>query len=308
MKGNLGPLFWCFLCLLSNAHAASGSCPEAFSKLLKKSTFPLFAGLAREHGIGEELLERAAPQSFEFRREGFPTGGEEGAKVFEMGDYIYDMRKIKLTRPFEMQATMVTQLQYLLMMGKNPSRFVDGRKRVELASSGTIIHPNRPVEMVSWWEAQAFIQKLNRLQDDYLYALPTSAEWEFAARGGTDTRYWFGDDKREMVSYAWFKKNSGGRTHSVAQLPANPLGLYDIVGNAWEWTENWFGVIRLQDVIDPIGPDFGRERIFRGGAWDSISRELRSGNYNYLKPDAKYDNIGFRLIRRPKNLSQNPFR
>ena len=297
-KGNLGPVFWCVFCLLSNVYAAPRSCPEAFSKL--------FADLARERGIGSELLDlldRAAPASFEFRRDGFPTGGEDGAKVFKMGDF--GEREVKLTKPIEMQATMVTQFQYVLAMEENPSRAMDGQflffrgDRLPVGKQ-VRLNLNRPVVMVSWEDALAFIQRLNKLQDEYTYSLPTEAEWEFAARGGTDTRYWFGDSEAKLVDYAWFYNNSDGQTHSVAQLPANPLGLYDVYGNAAEWTADWFEKLPAGKVTDPTGPGAGLDRVIRGGHWTALAPDLRSAHRGHINPRHGYSYVGLRLIRTPR--------
>ena len=296
-KGSSGSVFWCFLWVLSNTYAASGQCSKAASRLLNTSTLPLFANLAREHGIGEELLEYAAPASFEFRRDGFPTGGEDGAVVFKMGDS--GEREVKLTKPIEMQATMVTQLQYRLVMRENPSRFVDGVYKVR-GGRRVRINPNRPVEMVSWWEAKKFIRRLNKLQDGHVYRLPTEAEWEYAARGGTDTRYWFGDSENRIDYYAWFDENSNRRTHSVAQYPANPLGFYDIIGNAWEWTGDWHRK-RLPPgtVADPTGPILGLLPVIRGGSWSSGPEKLCSA-YRGAVSDCGHDMVGLRLVRTPR--------
>ena len=241
--------------------------------------------------MSKKLFDRGVLESFEFRRRGFPTGGEDGAVVFRMGNA--GEREVKLTRPFEMQATPVTQLQYDLVMGENPSRLKDEGQRVGFR--GKRIDPNRPVEYVSWEDAQAFIKKLNQLQDDYIYGLPSEAEWEFAARGGTNTRYWFGDSKNDLEFYAWFNKNSGGKTHPVAEFPPNPLGLYETIGNVWEWVQDfWTG--DLPGGRDPLVTS-GYYRVIRGGSWINNARFLRSANRSNDFPGYGYAVVGFRLVR-----------
>ena len=304
-KGNLGPAFWCFLWTLSNIYAASlepsGPCPEAASRLLSTSVLPLFEDLARERGVGKELFDRVAPQSFEFRRDGFPTGEKDGAVIFKMGNEREGIREVKLTRPFEMQATQVTQLQYFLAMGHNPSGFVDLKTRLHLGGKAIYISPNRPVETVSWGDAHRFVEKLNRLQSDYTYDLPTEAEWEFAARGGSDTRYWYGDSVKLLDFYAWFEKNSNLQTQPVAWFPHNSLGIYDAHGNVWEWTKDWFDDLPAGAMIDPTGPASGSSHVIKGGAWSSYAWYMHSG-YRSTNghPDHGVDFVGFRVIRRPR--------
>ena len=259
----------------------------------RETSFRVFRRLARESGMSKKLFAQGALETFEFRRRGFPDGTVEGQKVFRMGDA--GEREVRLTKAFEMQASPVTHLQYYLVMEENPSRFVDEGQRVGFG--GKRIDPNRPVEYVSWHHAQAFSEKLNQLQDDYIYGLPTEAEWEFAARGGTNTRYWFGDSESDVEFYGWFSKNSNGKTHPIGHFPPNPLGLYEMNGNVWEWTGDWYGKLSTQSVIDPTGASSGSYRVIRGGSWSSGAWYLRSANRNDVNPDDRGVNLGFRLVR-----------
>jgi formylglycine-generating enzyme required for sulfatase activity len=140
------------------------------------------------------------------------------------------------------QATPVTQLQWYLVMGKNPSAFAK-----ESAADGDHmmlndieLNASHPVEKVSWEDVQEFLRKLNAMQEDYDYRLPTEAEWEFFARAGTGTAYSFGDDPNQLGEYAHFYGNSGNRTHAVATKRPNPGGLFDVHGNVWEWVQDWY--------------------------------------------------------------------
>lgn len=126
---------------------------------------------------------------------------------------------------FEICEAPVTQAQYEMVMGNNPSYFKD---------SG----PDAPVETVSFNDAQAFIKKLNEIQNEYTYRLPTEEEWEYACRAGSTTDYFFGNDESDLKDYAWYCENSDNKTHPVKQKKPNAWGLYDMHGNVWEWTES----------------------------------------------------------------------
>ncbi|GBD53612.1 SUMF1/EgtB/PvdO family nonheme iron enzyme [Microcystis aeruginosa NIES-298] len=180
----------------------------------------------------------------------------------------------------------VTQAQYEAVMGNNPSRFQN--------------NPQNPVEKVSWNDAQAFCQKLSQISGK-TYRLPTEAEWEYACRAGTTTRYYFGDDANQLGDYAWYAGNSQQTTHPVGQKKPNAWGLYDMSGNVWEWCEdNW------HDSYENAPKD--------GSAWLTndndyrirINRIVRGGSFYYnpyrcrsasrLTHYVLNDNIGFRVV------------
>ena len=147
----------------------------------------------------------------------------------------------------------MTQGQWQAVMGSNPSQFTGD--------------PNRPVENVSWDDVQEFIRRLNAREGGATYRLPTEAEWEYAARAGTTTRWSFGDDASQLGRYAWHDGNAGGQTHPVGQLQPNPWGLYDMHGNVWEWVQDWYGKYASGTAVDPAGPSSGSYHVFRGGGW-----------------------------------------
>ena len=206
---------------------------------------------------------------------------------------------VTLTRDFEMQSTDVTQLQWFLVMGYNPSSFKSQQycKDDYLAINGTALCPNNPVEQVSWNDAQAFIQKVNASKDGYTYRLPTEAEFEYAARAGSQAAYSFGNDVSQLGQYAWFSDNSGSQTHAVGTKLPNAYGLYDMHGNVWQWVQDFYGSYPNSSMTDPTGPSSGPVRVFRGGGWDYYARYCRSANRNYGDADDRLYVLGFRLVR-----------
>jgi formylglycine-generating enzyme required for sulfatase activity len=153
-----------------------------------------------------------------------------------------------------------------------------------------------PVVAVSWEQVQAFIAWLNRREGGHHYRLPTEAEWEYAARAGTNTAWSF---KGRYSDYAWYKSNSDDHPHAVGQKKPNPWGLYDMHGNAWEWVADWYAddFYQRSGVEAPIRHSSGIMRAVRGGGWNSPSEDLRTANRGSALPDQGYDFVGFRLLK-----------
>jgi formylglycine-generating enzyme required for sulfatase activity len=158
------------------------------------------------------------------------------------------------------------------------------------------IAPGQPVVMVSWNDAQAYIQWLNG-KGEGSYRLPTEAEWEYACRAGTTTAFSFGDDASQLGKYAWFADNAGYTTHVAGQKRPNAWGLYDMHGNVWDWCQDWMGDYPSGAVVDPTGPSSGQDRIMRGGSWHSPAAYCRSANRRIYSPDTRNISLGFRLVR-----------
>ena len=154
---------------------------------------------------------------------------------------------------------------------------------------------------VSWEDAQAFIEKLNGQDDASRYRLPREAEWEYACRAGSTTRYSFGDDAGALGEYAWYDENAwragAAHAHQVGQKKPNEWGLYDMHGNVSEWVEDWFGDYPSGAVTDPTGPATGSARVNRGGGWISAAGFARSAHRNYHAPGRRGGILGFRLVR-----------
>ncbi len=231
--------------------------------------------------------------------------------TFEMGSPLTEMNRdidepphpVTLTKGFEIQKTELAQSQWFSIMGNNPSHF---KKKVDCPDEFREINrevslcPNHPVESVSWNDIQTFIDKLNQRQDGYEYRLPTEAEWEYAARGGTTSTYSFGDDPKDLSHHAWYSENSRMQTHPVATKTPNPWGLYDIHGNVWEWVSDWHeGRYGNDSVVNPMGPASGSLRVARGGDWQSPPRRSRSANREAWDHLHKSNICGFRLVRIP---------
>jgi len=192
--------------------------------------------------------------------------------------------------PFEIGRYEVTQGQWKAVMGGNPSSHDD-------------CGDNCPVENVSWEDVQTFLDALN-LRTGSSYRLCTEAEWEYAARAGTETRWYCGDNESCLDDIAWYFDNSfdAGDTsqHPVGQKAPNAWDLYDMIGNVWEWVNDWQGDYSASSVTDPTGPESGSERVVRGGAWTFQTSHCRSSaRYDYA-PSYDGSFLGFRLCRSPE--------
>jgi len=195
---------------------------------------------------------------------------------------------VTITKPFWLGKTEVTQSQWKVVMGNNPSWF----KGDDL-----------PVEMIYWNDAAAFCEKLNEMKRDtlpagYRYTLPTEAQWEYACRAGTKTRFSYGNDTgySQLGSYAWNKDNSPSKAHSVGEKLPNAWGLHDMHGNVWEWCLDWIGKYPGGSITDPQGPQSGpSHRVNRGGSWWYGARDCRSATRSGLRPDFASPDLGFRV-------------
>ena len=178
----------------------------------------------------------------------------------------------------------VTQKQWYDVMGHNPSKF----KGDDL-----------PVEQVTWNDVQEFIKKLNQKESMGKYRLPSEAEWEYATRAGTTTRYSFDGDESKLDKYAWYVSNSGRSTHPVGQKKPNPWGLYDMHGNVLEWVQDWYHNDYNGAPIDGSAWESGENssRVYRGGGWGNLAQGCLSAFRGNGDPDARLGSLGFRLLR-----------
>jgi formylglycine-generating enzyme required for sulfatase activity len=198
--------------------------------------------------------------------------------------------RVRITQPFYLGVTPVTQGQYRAITGANPSHFEGS--------------DDLPVEQVSWEEARAFCEKLSSLENEQLggarYRLPTEAEWEYACRAGTTTRFSFGDADASLEEHAWFRDNSDGQTHPVGQTLPNAWGLYDMHGNVWEWCGDGYDGKYYADSpgADPLGlSGQAADRVVRGGSSCSIPLFCRAPNRGRNAPGDQFSDLGFRVAR-----------
>jgi formylglycine-generating enzyme required for sulfatase activity len=246
------------------------------------------------------------------------------------GDDGEELHYVTLTHAFELMRTEVTQAQFEALMGYNPSYFVS------CGGGACPVETTCPVETVSWHEALAYANALSaqagyaacydctgtgssvscslraaysKPQDCSGYRLPTESEWEYAARAGTLTALYNGAITNpdcspldtNLDAIGWYCGNAISRPHPVAGKVANAWGLYDMSGNVWEWTWDWYqspypdGSV-ASPLVDPVGPSSASFRVIRGGDWGDSARSARSGYRLYSAPGGRND-LGVRLAR-----------
>ena len=251
-------------------------------------------------GIGGPVEEEQREQTQTFS---LPNGAEMDFSwiepgVFQMGSpkmkgwHVSDegpVHEVEISAGFYLGTYEVTQGQWEAVMGAedNPS-FFTGDDRL-------------PVDCVSWNHVQEFISRLNAAEEDSLYRLPSEAEWEYACRAGSQTRWSFGDDESLLPDYAWYSENfteESGSKVVGSKLP-NPWGLFDMHGNVWEWVQDWYDekYYGSSPRVDPRGPSSGWNRVYRGGDFDDSARNVRSARRYCAWPTDRFRTIGVRIVR-----------
>jgi formylglycine-generating enzyme required for sulfatase activity len=191
--------------------------------------------------------------------------------------------RVKLTSPFRIGVTEVTQAQWRAVMGSVRSHF-NGDKL--------------PVEKVSWNNAVAFCQKLSE-KEGKIYRLPTEAEWEYACRAGATGQFSGTGTVDEM---AWYEANSEERTHQVAAKKPNAWGLYDVHGNVSEWCSGYYKPDYPEGAVtDPAGPTEGKYRVIRGGSWGYFPRSSRCAARSSSPASYQLKQTGFRVVMEVEN-------
>lgn len=193
---------------------------------------------------------------------------------------------VTISEGFYLGKYEVTQEQWSAIEKSNPSIF-----RHFLES------PRHPVDWVSWSDCISFIKKLNQLGIGK-FRLPTEAEWEYACRASSTTRYYWGNDPGydQIHNFSWANSRAEGKSHPVGLKPPNDWGLYDMSGNVWEWCSDWFALYDIEDLTDPQGPDSGKRKVYRGGSWFNEPEALRCANRHGHPTNVKGTNSGLRLV------------
>jgi formylglycine-generating enzyme required for sulfatase activity len=227
-----------------------------------------------------------------------------GSPGNEAGRYDSEVQhQVTINKAFYMGKYQLTQKEWVALMGSNPSCFRGD---------------NLPVEQVSWYDAIAYCnaRSVNEgLVPAYTvsgttvtwiksaagiaagYRLPTEAEWEYAARGGSGAGYQIYAGNNNLDSVGWYDENSGDKTHSVGTKAPNSLGIYDMSGNVSEWCWDWYGSYPTAPQTDPRGVCSGSDRVARGGSWFNFGQDLRLAVRDYNNPSHRIDHLGFRLVR-----------
>jgi formylglycine-generating enzyme required for sulfatase activity len=207
--------------------------------------------------------------------------------VEEEYEFELPRHQVTISKPFYLGVYEVTQQEWMAVMGNNPSKFKG---------------EDKPVDTVSWDDAQAFVARLNQKEGHSRYRLPTEAEWEYAARAGSTSTYYFGDDESQLGDHAWYGANSGDTTHPVGQKRPNAWSLYDMIGNVWEWAQDRYGETYYGNSpsADPTGPSSGASRVVRGCGWDTGAGPCRSAYRYWDGPADRREHYGFRLAFPPE--------
>jgi formylglycine-generating enzyme required for sulfatase activity len=304
----------------SCAHQAASNAPAANGQAIEASNEPagnapaasVKATDALSYAPGQNLsvtLPNAVALDLIWIVPGAFTMGSPDSETGRNGDE-GPQTAVTISQGFWLGKTPVTQGQYQALMGSNPSKF---------ANVGAVA----PVEQVSWDDAMAFCRKLTdqeraagHLPKNLIFTLPTEAQWEYACRAGTtDARYgnlddiaWYGGnsgntDRSGVQLMGGYAVNFSGKsvigTHPVAQMQPNAWGLYDMLGNVWEWCSDWYGAYPGGNVTDPVGAPSGPYRVDRGGSWYSGAARCRSAARSGGDPDYRYFCIGFRVALAP---------
>jgi len=234
----------------------------------------------REHTFSEDAAEFTNVLGMKFIRINagfFDMGSPENEAERDSAEVLH---RIYISKTFYLQNTPVTQTQWQQILGKNPAHFQGA---------------DHPVEKVTWKDCEDFVTRLNT-GGQFHYRLPTEAEWEYAARAGAQSAYFFGQNAHDLTDYAWIKANSELSTQPVMQKKPNPWGLYDMYGNVREYCQDWYGPYQPRQEQDPDGPAKGTYKICRGGSWKFMPAHCRSASRHLMRPGVAVSDIGLRLV------------
>lgn len=192
------------------------------------------------------------------------------------------VHQVTISKDFWMGQFPVTQRQWQEVMGNNPSYF-------------QYAGPDAPVEQVDWNQVQSFLAKVNAVESQWTVRLPTEAEWEYAARAGTT-----GETYGPLDQIAWYSANGSRTTHPVGMKLPNAFGLYDMLGNVWQWCQDWFGAYASAPSLDPQGEPKGERRVTRAGCFYCAAVHERAARRNRDLEEHSWRSIGFRIVAMPR--------
>jgi formylglycine-generating enzyme required for sulfatase activity len=185
--------------------------------------------------------------------------------------------RVTISQPFYLGKSPVTQAQWEAVMGNHPSRFQG--------------NPNYPMEFVAWDDTQVFLHRLNKQEGGRDYGLPTEAQWEYACRAGMETPQYHPD----VTAIAWYEGNSNWHPHPVGQKLPNAWGLYDMLGNVWEWCHDGWRRYTADAAVDSMGwTRAGSARVIRGGRWAYPAQHMRAAFRLFNDPGCRSDTLSFR--------------
>ncbi len=260
-------------------------------------------GLAQPPALAKEIKNTLGMKLILIREGAFLMGSaetEEGRELLDKGNEF--QHKVKITKPFYLGKYEVTKAEFgafVKATGYKTEAEKDG-------AQFTWRYPNlkqtdrHPVVYVSWNDAVAFCTWLSEKEtkDGRTYRLPTEAEWEYACRAGTTTRFHSGDDEASLKQVAQYWRNGPLATRPVGELQGNAWGLHDLHGNVWEWCQDWYAkdYYKHSPREDPQGPATGETRVFRGGFWGSGPLGCRAALRLHNTPSFRFHTLGFRVV------------
>jgi formylglycine-generating enzyme required for sulfatase activity len=268
---------------VGNLKLSAGAPPLAIAPFDEKKAQQHQAAWAKHLGLPVETTNSIGMKLVLIPPGEFLMGSPNSENQF--GSFSTPRHEVRITRPFYLGKYLVTQEEWEAVMGSNPSSRFRG--------------PTNPVETISWDDCQQFLAKLNAKigTQGGKFVLPTEAQWEYACRAGSTTRYGFGDDESALGEYAWYKDNSDMKPHRVGEKRPNAWGLYDMHGNVEEACQDWYdgGYYASSLTFDPPGPATGSERVFRGGSFWGGEGNCRSATRHHSEPAKTGPSRGLRV-------------
>jgi formylglycine-generating enzyme required for sulfatase activity len=229
----------------------------------------------------------------------FTMGTTEEQKEFMVNREVWEdwmerelpAHQVAITKGFWLGKYELTQGQWESVMGTRPWSGEDY----------VVDNPNHPAVYIFWEDVQDLISRLNQAEGSEVYRLPTEAEWEYACRAGTNTRWSFGDDESQLGAHAWYNANAWDvgepYAHEVGTKLANPWGVHDMHGNVWEWCQDWFVPYESASQADPVILVSCCRHVVRGGYFGSLDEYTRSATRHRDSRPFNLDSIGLRLVR-----------